>query len=109
MNASVRISPRSEEIAELTGRHGDAILKIPVVFPNTHPNFVGEVLRTPNCLPALIVSGASALHVPAVLAAGTAGLARPVIHTSLIEADVGGTTLWTSPPLPASTRLRAKC
>ncbi len=86
------ISPVVQEIAELTGAMVMLSLKIPVVFPNTHPNFVGEVLEDPalfediDCFWSIggpMFQLFSRPKQPVVARRAT------VIHTSLVSSEVG--------------------
>ena len=86
------ISPVVQEIAELTGAMVMLSLKIPVVFPNTHPNFVGEVLEDPalfadiDCFWSI---GAPMFQLFSRPAEPLVPRSATVMHTSLIDADVG--------------------
>ena len=86
------ISPVIQEIAELTGALVMLSLKIPVVFPNTHPNFVGEVLEDPGLLAGIDCFwsiGAPMFQLFARPQEPLVPRRATVIHTSLIDADVG--------------------
>lgn len=85
------ISPAVQEIAELTGAMVMLSLKIPVVFPNTHPHFAGEVLEDPalfadiDCfwsIGAPMFQLFSRPEQPVVRRDAT------VIHTSLVDIEV---------------------
>ena len=86
------VSQEVAEIAELIGAMVMFSVKIPAVFPTTHPNFVGEVLDDPAILPQIDCFwsiGAPMFQTfnrpPEPLISREAR----ILHTSLIEADVG--------------------
>jgi len=86
------ISPVVQEIAELTGAMVMLSLKIPVVFPNTHPHFVGEVLEDPalfadiDCLWSI---GAPMFQLFSRPKQPVVSRQTKIIHTSLVSVDVG--------------------
>ncbi len=86
------ISPVVQEIAELTGALVMLSLKIPVVFPNTHPNFVGEVLEDPalfadiDCFWSI---GAPMFQLFSRPKQPVVSRQARIIHTSLVNVDVG--------------------
>jgi benzoylformate decarboxylase len=80
------------EIAETIGAKVMFSVKIPCIFPTTHPNFVGEINDDPSILPdidcfwslgALLFKTFSLPKTPLISPGAT------MIHTSLAEADVG--------------------
>jgi benzoylformate decarboxylase len=86
------ISPEVAEIAELTGSMVMLALKIPVVFPNTHPNFVGEVLEDPSLFSEIDCFwsiGAPMFQLFAKPKNPLVSRDATVIHTSLVAGEVG--------------------
>ena len=85
------ISPEVQQIAELTGAAVMLSLKIPVVFPNTHPHFVGEVLEDPalfkgiDCFWSI---GAPMFQLFARPKEPLVPRRATVVHTSLVDAEV---------------------
>ena len=86
------ISEVVAEIAETIGAKVMYSVKIPCIFPTTHPNFVGEINDDPSILPdidcfwslgALMFKTFSLPKTPLISKNAT------IIHTSLAEADVG--------------------
>ena len=85
----------SEEVAGIAEAVGAMVMfsvKIPAVFPTTHPNFVGEVLDDPSIMPDIDCIWSIGGHMfktfylpPNPLVSRNA----TVMHTSLAEADVG--------------------
>jgi len=85
----------SEEVAGIAERLAAMVMfsvKIPAVFPTTHPNFVGEVLDDPAILPGIDCFWSIGGHMfktfflpPEPIISRDAF----VIHTSLAGADVG--------------------
>lgn len=85
----------SEEVAAIAETIGAMVMfsvKIPAVFPTTHPNFVGEVLDDPALLPQIDCFWSIGAQMFQTFNRPREPLiprnAR-VLHTSLIEADVG--------------------
>jgi len=86
------ISPELAEIAELTGAMVMLSLKIPVVFPNTHPNFVGEIMEDPELFSGMDCFwsiGAPMFQLFAKPKNPVVPRGATVIHTSLIGGEVG--------------------
>lgn len=85
----------SEEVAGIAEAIGAMVMfsvKIPAVFPTTHPNFVGEVLDDPSLMPDIDCIWSIGAHMfktfnlpPDPLISRNA----TVMHTSLADADVG--------------------
>jgi thiamine pyrophosphate-dependent acetolactate synthase large subunit-like protein len=85
----------SEEVAGIAEAIGAMVMfsvKIPAVFPTTHPNFVGEVLDDPALMPDIDCIWSIGAHMfktfylpPDPLVSRNA----TVMHTSLADADVG--------------------
>ncbi len=85
----------SEEVAGIAEAIGAMVMfsvKIPAVFPTTHPNFVGEVLDDPSIMPDIDCIWSIGGHMfktfylpPNPLISRNA----TIMHTSLAEADVG--------------------
>jgi benzoylformate decarboxylase len=85
----------SEEIAGIAEAIGAMVMlsiKIPCVFPNTHPNFVGEVGDDPQLLPGIDCFWSLGGHMfktfnlpeqPLISHSAT------IMHTSLVATDVG--------------------
>jgi benzoylformate decarboxylase len=85
----------SEEVAGIAEAVGAMVMlsvKIPCVFPNTHPNFVGEVLDDPDLMPAIDCFwslGANMFQTfnrppqPLIPREAT------ILHTSLVPSEVG--------------------
>jgi len=86
------ISTEVAGIAEAVGAMVMLSVKIPCVFPNTHPSFVGEVLDDPEIIPGIDCFWSLGGHMfktfnlpehPLVPRDAT------ILHTSLVETDVG--------------------
>lgn len=85
----------SEEVAGIADAIGAMVMfsvKIPAVFPTTHPNFVGEILDDPDLMPGIDCFWSIGAHMiktfnlpPKPIVSRNA----TVLHTSLVDVDVG--------------------
>ncbi len=86
------ISQEVAGIAESIGAMVMFSMKIPAVFPTTHPNFVGEVLEDPSLLPdidCIWSIGAQMFKTFSLPPKPLISRDALVMHTSLADADVG--------------------
>ena len=86
------ISAEVAGIAEAVGAMVMLSVKIPCVFPNTHPNFVGEVLDDPDLLPGIDCFwslGAKMFHTFNRPAQPLIKRQATILHTSLVPSEVG--------------------
>jgi benzoylformate decarboxylase len=85
----------SEEVAGIAEAVGAMVMfsvKIPCVFPTTHPHFVGEVLDDPELLPQIDCFWSLGGHMFKTFNLPERPLLRrsaTIMHTSLAEGDVG--------------------
>ncbi len=85
----------SEEVAGIAEAIGAMVMfsvKIPAVFPTTHPNFVGEILDDPALMPDIDCFWSIGAHMiktfflpPSPIVPHSA----TVMHTSLVDTEVG--------------------
>jgi len=86
------ISREVAGIAEAVGAMVMLSVKIPCVFPNTHPSFVGEVLDDPEIMPAIDCFWSLGGHMFKTFNLPDHPLVSRnarVAHTSLVETDIG--------------------
>jgi len=85
----------SEEVAGIAEELAAMVMfsvKIPAVFPTTHPNFVGEVLDDPALMPdidCIWSIGAHMFKTFSLPAKPIVSRQTTVMHTSLVDVDVG--------------------
>lgn len=86
------ISAEVAGISEAVGAMVMLSVKIPCVFPNTHPNFVGEVLDDPDLLPGIDCFwslGANMFQTFNRPAQPLIKRQATILHTSLVPTEVG--------------------
>ena len=85
----------SEEVAGIAEAIGAMVMfsvKIPAVFPTTHPNFVGEVLDDPVLMPDIDCIWSIGAHMFKTFSLPPNPIVSrhtTVMHTSLVDVDVG--------------------
>jgi benzoylformate decarboxylase len=86
------ISQEVAGIAEAVGAMVMLSVKIPCVFPNTHPNFVGEVLDDPDLLPGIDCFWSLGANMFQTFNRPPQPLIKrqaTILHTSLVPDEVG--------------------
>jgi thiamine pyrophosphate-dependent acetolactate synthase large subunit-like protein len=86
------ISTEVAGIAEAVGAMVMLSVKIPCVFPNTHPNFVGEVLDDPDLMPGIDCFWSLGANMFQTFNRPAKPLIRrqaTILHTSLVPTEVG--------------------
>jgi benzoylformate decarboxylase len=90
--AKHEVSQEVAQIAETIGAMVMFSVKIPVVFPTTHPNFVGEVLDDPAIMPDIDCIWSIGAQMFKTFARPSEPIVRrdaTIMHTSLEDTQVG--------------------